>query len=228
MTEEQKYEIATSFSGLFESADLNIQLSRFEYDKLKQGLFANDMNDCWHVFILDEHIFLSRSWSEGCIFKVDTEITNGRIQLNRLSVTRDSEHYQWTDIDKDVILFKQVLQSYLNREDIYVDQRMNIQLIKETIQKNDPNNEYKKTIGNQNVQIVIRHLESVVESGSKDILIEGLQELKKNTSNLEDGYETISLHLSFKKDRKNSITFYFDKEGQILLGRTSINHTENV
>ena len=62
---DKQLQIAKSFSNFFEESILDINLEKKEYEILKQGIFSSDMDDKWNVFIIENFLYLSRSWTDN-------------------------------------------------------------------------------------------------------------------------------------------------------------------
>jgi hypothetical protein len=218
MTEEKKISIANSFPDKFASGNISIDISSDEVELLKKGIFAEDMDSKWHIFVLSNDLYLARSWTNICVYKIPLEKSSGHVHLSKFYVNRNSQQYRSTDIEFDRKLFLKVLQGYLKREDLYVDPELDLPLIKSTIEKFDPNNEFTKSIGGNNVGLTRQIHNGLVSNGQNDWLVNGWDELKSNIKNLKEDEPLISLYLSHRQ-KKLSTTFYFDKTGNRLLGQ---------
>ncbi|WP_047247395.1 hypothetical protein [Maribacter thermophilus] len=147
MTPERQIQIAESFSSEFAEAELDIDLTESEIGLLERGIFADSMDEKWNVFVTNGFLYCARSWSDKCIYKASYE-TNGPVtKLTKLKVSRDSFEYRSKDLIYDTNLFKKMLQMYLNRKDLYSDDRINLPLIKKTLEKYSGQNELTKISG---------------------------------------------------------------------------------
>ncbi|MBU2947037.1 hypothetical protein [Zobellia uliginosa] len=218
MKTERKIKIAESFSNKYAETELDIDLSQKEFELLDRGIFARSMDEKWNIFIHKDSLFFTRSWTNNCIYKADLEIKRRRIKLNNLKVTRNTDEYKGTDLKSDTDLFKKLLQMYLGREDLYIDDRVNLPLIKLIIEKYSKENKLRKSIGSQSIELNLRIYNSLIESSSDYITVNGLEELTNNTKKYDSNYELLSLHISNKEDPKNSTTFFFNQEGTELVG----------
>jgi 8-oxo-dGTP diphosphatase len=212
---ERQKEIANSFSKIFQEFDLNIELTSDEFHVFDEGVFSLNMDEKWDVFVLERFMYWSRSWTGHCIYKVEIIRLKGAVILKKGFVTRDKIQYNSADIEKDKILFLQILQAYVGREDIYVDSEFQLDLIKRAIDEFDPNDECTKSIGYQALGLTKRIYNSIHGTQCQ---VKGLDELERNTSDKRDDEPLLSLYLQNKKTR-DAITYYFNKEGDLLLGR---------
>ncbi|PHQ86179.1 MAG: hypothetical protein COB65_01480 [Thalassobium sp.] len=219
---ERQIEIANSFSEKYEECILDINLTFDEFTILKDGIFSSDMDDKWDIFIVDQYLYFARSWTNNCIYKVNLIKDNRKVNLDKIQVTRDSEKYKSLDIESDVNLFKKLLQMYLNREDIFNDERFNLRLIKETIEKYDTKNTYRKSIGSQSVGLNLQIYNGLLKDHSERININGLENFEKNSMKYDEKYELLSLHLSTREDPKNATTYFFNQEATELIGQITI------
>ncbi|SHH79404.1 hypothetical protein [Winogradskyella jejuensis] len=222
MKPERKIKIAESFSNKYAETELDIDLSQKEFEFLDRGIFAGNMDEKWNIFIHNDSLFFARSWTDNCIYKADLETKRRGIKLNKLKVTRNTDEYKGTDLKSDTDLFKKLLQMYLDREDLYIDERVNLPLIKSTIEKYSAQNELRKSIGSQSIELNLRIYNSLIESSSDYVTVIGLEELTNNTKKYDSKYELLSLHISNKENPKDSTTFFFNQEGTELLGQITI------
>ena len=216
---ERQLKIADSFSENFTESELDIDLSLDEFEILKKGFFSTDMDVKWNIFIVDKNLYLSRSWTDYCIYKVSFIENRRRINLNKIKVSRDSELYKGNNLDAEIKTFKKILQMYLKRDNLFVDERLNLGLIKETIEKLDDKNNYKKSIGLQSIELNLQIYKSLVESSSEYIKVIGLENLEMNSKKYNPKYELLSLHISNMENPKKSTTYFFNQEATELIGQ---------
>ena len=222
MTTERKIQIAESFSDKYVETELDIDLLEKEYELLKKGIFAGSMDEKWNVFILNDFLYFARSWTDNCIYKASLEKNRRGNKLNNLKVTRNTDEYKGTDLKSDSDLFKKILQMYLNREDLYTDERINLPLIKSTLEKYNGQKTLRKSVGSQSVELNLSIYNSLRQSSSEIITVLGLEELTKNTKKYKPNYELLSLHISNKENPKDSTTYFFNQEGTELIGQITI------
>lgn len=112
MNIEQKNEISNSFVDSFKDLKLDIKLSIRETNRLREGIYAESMEDKWNIFILKKHIYFARSWTEHCIYKVEFEDNASFIVLKNLRVTNNSKHYNWIFKKLEPRIFKRLIQTF--------------------------------------------------------------------------------------------------------------------
>lgn len=215
---EVQRKIAESFPQTYAETELNIELNEKEFELFKNGIFASSMDEKWNIFIVDKSIYFARSWTDNCIFKVEFKKNDRKTVINNLKVSRDELQYKSTDLNYDSNLFKKVLEIYLNRKDLYVDERIKIPLIQKTIQKYESSYEIKHHIGCQSIELNLQIYDSLIKSSSHIIEIVGYEELRKKVAELKPDYQLLSLHLSKKDNSEKSLTIFFNQNGTELLG----------
>ncbi len=215
MTELFKLKIADGFPAEYQEANFGIQLNAEEYNKLFDGMYAENMESKWHIFGLGDIIFFARSWTLFCVYKVFIKKIDDNYILEKIQVNRNQQQYRSWGIEQDIIWLKMLLRAYLQREDLYIDPELSIPVVKNTIEQVDPNNEYNKSVGTSNSIALTRSIHTSIDSGWTD--------LERNLRNRPDEETLISVHLWRRENPKDSFTMYFDKEGKTLLGRIQIN-----
>ena len=223
MTSEEQKHIAKSFSDKFQEFNLDLSFTSDEFRFFDKGIFADSMEEKWNVFVLDNFMYWVRSWTDNCIYKIQLTRQTENVTLEKGFVTRDRTQYNSDNIEKDKILFLQLIQSCLGRDDIYVDPEFELEIIKEIISNYDPNNKCLKSIGHDNDVGLTKKIYNGLTTNSKDFCeVVGWQELKENIATKDDKEHLLSLYLQ-DKETKEATTFYFDKEGKHLLGQVTVN-----
>ena len=218
MTETRKYEIAESFPDKFDQATLAIEISASEFKTLEKGIFATSMEDKWNIFVLNNILYLSRSWTHFCIFKVFTQKQNEKIFLTKFQVNRNNKQYRGVNIESDLVSLKKILQAFLSREDFYIDPKLELPLIKSMLEKIDPNSEFKRQIGSNDVGLT----KKIHDNLTTKVEAIGWTELKNKIVNMNDREPLISLYLQ-NRQTNFATTYYFDKDASELLGQITIN-----
>lgn len=215
MTDETKHIIADSFPKKFEQFELNLKISASEFN-----LFENEDNvdDNSDFFVIDDILYYARN-QNICIYKVFTKKRSDGIELKNTFVNRDSSQYTSTDIESDKILLLELIQIFLGREDIYVDPRLQIKSIKDTIKKFDPKNNCNKSVGSMKVGLTLQIHRDLISHRKDYCTVKGFEELEHNIKGMDANEELLSLYLQ-NRQNKDAITFYFDKEGHKVLGST--------
>ncbi|WPC10547.1 hypothetical protein LEQ04_07290 [Riemerella anatipestifer] len=181
------------------------------------------MEEKWNVFVVSDILYFARSWTNFCIYKVFVKRQVETVILSDFQVSRDYNQYKSRDIDYDTVLLKKLLQMLLQREDFYSDPKLELPLIKRTIERLDPKNEFKKSIGSNNVGLTRQiHNALTTEEQEQYFEIIGWTELKKMIADKSDSEPLISLYM-LNRQNKSATTYYFDKEANELLGQITIN-----
>ena len=222
MTDPDKLKIAASFPKKYDANRLDLVISLNEYKTFEDGIFAGSMEEKWNVFVLDKTIYFARSWTNYCIYKVFIDIQSDSVKLSDFHVSRDDNQYKSKDIEYDTILLKKVLQMFLKREDFYLDPKLELPLIKRTINAIDPNNECKKTIGSDNVGSIRNTYNALIaDDQNKYIEVIGWAELREVIAGRKEDEPVITLYLQ-NRQKKSGGTYYFDKNADELLGEITI------
>jgi hypothetical protein len=87
--------------------DLNYSVS--EFGNIIIGTIPEQMEDKWFVFYEEPWLYLHRSWTGFCIFKVRFELLDDRVHVIEAWVNRDLEQYKETDDSRDENLLRILL-----------------------------------------------------------------------------------------------------------------------
>ena len=87
----------------YEVATLNRSVSEEEYQALVCGFIPQDTDHRWFLYVQDNWVYLHRSWTGHCIFKLKLEVSSGNIILTDIYINRDPDQYRSvnTEADKD-------------------------------------------------------------------------------------------------------------------------------
>lgn len=222
MTQNDKKNIATSFPDAHQRCRLDLEISLEEFNVFEVGIFAENMDAKWNVFVLDDIIYFARSWTKYCIYKIFVKRQMASVSLTDFQVNRNESQYTNKDIEYDLVLLKKLLQSILHREDFYSDPRLQLPLIKSTIEMLDPFNQSKKSIGSDTVALTREIYNGLTTSEQKQLGdVVGWTELKRKIADKNGKESLISLYL---QDRltNSATTCYFDCDANELLGQVTI------
>jgi len=222
MTVQEQKQIAIAFSDKFQEFDLDLKLTADEFNLFDNGVSANSMDEKWNILVLDNFMCWTRSWTDNLIYMIQLKRETDVVILEKGFVTRDKTKYMSDDIGEDKTLFLQLLQIYLERDDIYVDPEFQLDVIKKTIKKFDPTGNCKKFIGHNNIGETKKIYEALMQEDQRayfDVI--GWNELKQNLSNRDDNEPLLSLYLQGRQTN-SAVTYYFDKEVKSLLGQIVI------
>jgi hypothetical protein len=75
--------------------------SKSEFEKIIVGTIPEVMEDKWFVFYEAPWLYLHRSWTGFCVFKVRFEVFDDSVQINEVWVNRYPEQYKETDDSRD-------------------------------------------------------------------------------------------------------------------------------
>lgn len=98
---------------LCEVATMNRALSKEEYQLLVCGFKPRDMDDRWFLYVQNDWVFLHRSWTGHCIFKLKLEVLSENVILTDIHINRDSDQYRSVNLEADKDEVNSVLTSLL-------------------------------------------------------------------------------------------------------------------
>ncbi|WP_310424417.1 hypothetical protein [Chamaesiphon sp. VAR_48_metabat_135_sub] len=75
--------------------------SKSEFEKIIVGTIPEEMEDKWFVFYEEPWLYLHRSWTGFCVFKVRFEMVDDKVQITEVWVNRNPEQYKETDDSRD-------------------------------------------------------------------------------------------------------------------------------
>lgn len=209
-------EIANSFSETFQEFDINLTLKYEEFKLFENGVFARSMDEKWNIFILDNFMYWARSWSGNCIYKVQLTKWEDNITLGMGYVTRDRAQLNSENIEHDKIRFLELLQCYLDRDDIYIDPAYHFDIVIQTLAKYEPINRYIKSIGRQSVSINKSIYHSCIYFGQEYLNKSGWTEFYDKIKYMNDDEDILSLYIQ-EKGTNQGTTYHFDKEGKKII-----------
>ena len=218
MDEKRKAKIFTSFPKEFDEAELDIILSAKEFDLFANGIYAGSMDEKWNIFVFDKILVFARSWTGYCIYKIQFQEIGDKVILKTLQVNRNSSQYAGNNIEDDLILFKKIIQIFLQRNDLHEEQALRIPIIKQVTEKEDPNNEYYKSVGSNTVgsiKTIYQTLTSPPNNAFYNVI--GWLELENKISAKPDDEKLTTVFIQHKKNRSGK-TFYFTEHGTEYLG----------
>lgn len=219
MTVQEQKQIAIAFSDKFQEFDLDLKLTADEFRLFDNGVSANSMDEKWNILVLDNFMCWTRSWTDNLIYIIKLKRQTDTVILEKGFVTRDETKYMSEGIEEDKTIFLQLLQFYLDRNNICIDPEFQLDIIKKTIKKFDPTGNCKKSIGHNNVGETKKIYEALTQGDQKAYFsVFGWNELKQSLSNKDDNEPLLSLHL-LGGQTNSSVTYYFDKEVKSLLGQ---------
>ncbi|QKQ76137.1 hypothetical protein [Nostoc sp. TCL240-02] len=102
------------------SASTNITVEKFysqeEFDRITAGVIPEQMEDKWFIFYEAPWLYLHRSWTGFCIFKVRFQVLGESVKIVEVQVNRDPAEYSNTDNERDASMLKILLDSRAKRD----------------------------------------------------------------------------------------------------------------
>ena len=85
----------------YEAAKIDRSLSGQEYQALICGFIPRDMDDRWFLYVQDNWVYLHRSWTGHCIFKLKLEVSPSNVMLTDIHINRDPDQYRSVNTEAD-------------------------------------------------------------------------------------------------------------------------------
>lgn len=78
-----------------------------EYERLRNGLVPDKMEDKWFIFLEDDILYLHRSWTGYCIYQVSLTREDSTYAIRSALVNRDPNQYTWVGdrYDEKLLIF---------------------------------------------------------------------------------------------------------------------------
>ena len=87
------------------------KFSDTQYKALQDGYRPRGTDDRWLIYLKDDWLYVHRSWTGFCIFKVNIADDNGSYISTILQINRDINQYRSTNIGSDIAELNSVLNS---------------------------------------------------------------------------------------------------------------------
>ena len=87
--------------------------SAAEAERIRFGLVPAQMEDKWFIFLEDAWLYLHRSWSGYCMFRLRLEAAGEGLRVAEAWVNRDPEQYEGGDDVYDVALLAYLIDRLL-------------------------------------------------------------------------------------------------------------------
>jgi len=87
-----------------------------EFEKIAAGLIPKQMEDKWFIFYEESWLYLHRSWTGFCVFKVRFESVTEGLEVVEAWVNRDPTEWRAPDINDDVNLLEFLLDARAGRD----------------------------------------------------------------------------------------------------------------
>ena len=85
----------------YETSLLYKELNAAEYQALLMGFLPRDMDDRWFMYANEGYVYLHRSWTGHCIFRLKIEVIKEDCLLTELRINRDTDQYKSTNGEAD-------------------------------------------------------------------------------------------------------------------------------
>lgn len=79
------------------------------FDKVKQGIIPQEMEDRWFIFFEEGWLNLHRSWTGHCIFRIKIEKVNNRFVATESWVNRNKKQFE-CEPSEEAGLVKRIMQ----------------------------------------------------------------------------------------------------------------------
>lgn len=84
-----------------------------EYEQISFGLIPREMEDKWFIFLEGDWLYLHRSWTGTCVYKVQLQQKEGKYIATDALVNRNPEQYRETDINYNAAIFNFLVENLL-------------------------------------------------------------------------------------------------------------------
>lgn len=84
---------------------------------VSQGLIPNSMDEKWFIYYEDPWLYIHRSLSGICVFKIKFQLINEHYEIVTALVNRDAEQYNETDDARDIAMLRELLRSLVERNE---------------------------------------------------------------------------------------------------------------
>jgi len=81
-------------AGPFATLPYSDSFSQTEFEALQRGLLPSAMEDKWFVFWEADSLFLHRSWTGFCVYRVEFQRSGDRFDIAQATVAANSEQYR--------------------------------------------------------------------------------------------------------------------------------------
>ena len=103
------------FPKEYDLLDFDITLSSDEFELIAKGNKPQDMEDKWFSYLENNELYIHRSWSGICLFKISFIPQNDGHKILSVQVNRKPDEYGSSNINKDTQLVSTLLESWSGR-----------------------------------------------------------------------------------------------------------------
>jgi hypothetical protein len=88
-----------------------------EFQRISLGVIPESMEDKWFVYYEAPWLYLHRSWTGYCIYKIRFEPVDDRVKMAEVLVSRNPHQYSSIDDEvRDVTLLEMLMNSIVTRD----------------------------------------------------------------------------------------------------------------
>jgi hypothetical protein len=87
--------------------------SATEYTAIQRGFVPEEMEDKWFLFFEDDVLYLHRSWSGHCVYRVAFQSLGDAWEVREANVSADQQHYRRGPADYEVRLVDFLIRALL-------------------------------------------------------------------------------------------------------------------
>ncbi|MEH2176554.1 hypothetical protein [Nostoc sp.] len=102
--------------SVYKNLTLETVYSQEEFDRIAAGVIPEQMENKWFIFYKAPWLYLHRSWTGFCIFKVRFEVVAENVKIAEVQVNRDPAQYSNTDDKRDASMLAILLDSRSERD----------------------------------------------------------------------------------------------------------------
>ena len=101
-----------------EYTELNIDrvYSENEFQKISKGTQPNSMDDKWHIEYIEPFLYIRRSWTGFCLYKIEFKKIDSLYKVEKLYSNRNTDEYKETNTYRDSLLALFKLDQLAERE----------------------------------------------------------------------------------------------------------------
>ena len=89
-----------------------------EYAAIRRGLVPEEMEDKWFIFCEDEVLYLHRSWTGHCVYRVTFRSLHDAYEVREADVSTDEQYYRRGKDDQEAHLLNFLIRTLLLNEGI--------------------------------------------------------------------------------------------------------------
>ena len=127
---KKKKGIINTFSSNF-YGNLNIKIPVLKFSILEKGINAHEVDGMWNIFVYNQAVYFSRRYTDKCIYRIIVSIREDCVFMGKFQVALPKGNL---DIEFHAKVIMHMLQMYLEIENLYIDERMTLPLVKQVIE----------------------------------------------------------------------------------------------